>query len=211
MTSLPVIIIGVNPFALEVAHIFQKNEVVVYGFLDDDIKKKDTMIGEIPVLGTTEDDAYWGLIGKSCSVFVALENPTERKKMIELIEEDRGTKPVHAIHPSAQIADVKSLAYGLFIGASAIISTESKLGDHVIIGAGSIVETGAIIESYVQIGAGSVIGKEAQIDKNAFVGIHSTIVGSVKIGKGATVGAGSVVIENIPASKRAFGNPAKIL
>ncbi len=193
MTSLPVIIIGVNPFALEVAHIFQKNEVVVYGFLDDDIKKKDTMIGEIPVLGTTEDDAYWGLIGKSCSVFVALENPTERKKMIELIEEDRGTKPVHAIHPSAQIADVKSLAYGLFIGASSIISPESKLGDHVI------------------IGAGSVIGKEAQIDKNAFVGIHSTIVGSVKIGKGATVGAGSVVIENIPASKRAFGNPAKIL
>ncbi|MEY3646928.1 MAG: UDP-3-O-acylglucosamine N-acyltransferase, partial [Bacteroidota bacterium] len=42
MTSLPVIIIGVNPFALEVAHIFQKNEVVVYGFLDDDLKKKDT-------------------------------------------------------------------------------------------------------------------------------------------------------------------------
>ena len=211
MTSLPVIIIGVNPFALEVAHIFQKNEVVVYGFLDDDIKKKDTMIGEIPVLGTTEDDSYWGLIGKSCSVFVALENPTERKKMIELIEEDRSTKPVHAIHPSAQIADVKSLAYGLFIGASSIISTEAKLGDHVIIGAGSIVETGATIESFAQIGAGSVIGKEAQIEKNAFIGIHSTIVGSVKIGKGATVGAGSVVIENIPASKRAFGNPAKIL
>ena len=57
MTSLPVIIIGINPFALEVAHIFQKNDVVVYGFLDDDIKKKDTMIGEIPVLGTTEDDS----------------------------------------------------------------------------------------------------------------------------------------------------------
>ena len=49
MTSLPVIIIGVNPFALEVAHIFQQNNVVIYGFLDDDIKKKDTLIGEIPI------------------------------------------------------------------------------------------------------------------------------------------------------------------
>jgi sugar O-acyltransferase (sialic acid O-acetyltransferase NeuD family) len=211
MTSLPVIIIGVNPFALEVAHIFQQNNVVIYGFLDDDVKKKDTMIGEIPVLGTTEDESYWGLIGKSCAVFVALENQTERKKMIELIEEDRKTKPVHAIHPSAQIAHVKSLAYGIFIGANVSIGVETKIADHVIIGPGSIVETGARIEEFSQIGAGSVIGKEAQIDKNAFIGIHSTIVGSIKIGKGATVGAGSVVIENIPASKRAFGNPAKIL
>lgn len=211
MTAHPVIIIGVNPFGLEVAHIFQQNDVVVYGFLDDDSKKKGTMIGEIPVLGTTEDDAYWGLIGKSCSVFVALENPTERKKMIELIEEDRATKPVHAIHPTAHIANPKSLAYGLYIGAGAIISTESKIADHVIIGAGCIIETGAIIEEFAQIGAGSVIGKEAKVDKNAFVGIHATIVGSVVIGKNATIGAGSVVIENIPASKRAFGNPAKIL
>ena len=87
MTSLPVLIIGVNPFALEIAHIFQKNEVVVYGFLDDDPKKQGTEIGEIPVLGTTDNSDYWNLIGKSCGVFVALENPVERKNMIELIEE----------------------------------------------------------------------------------------------------------------------------
>ncbi|MEN9958071.1 MAG: UDP-3-O-acylglucosamine N-acyltransferase, partial [Bacteroidota bacterium] len=159
MTSLPVIIIGVNPFALEVAHIFQQNNVVIYGFLDDDVKKKDTMIGEIPVLGTTEDESYWGLIGKSCAVFVALENPTERKKMIELIEEDRKTKPVHAIHPSAQIAHVKSLAYGIFIGANVVVGAETKIADHVIVGPGSIIETGASIEEFSQIGAGSVIGK----------------------------------------------------
>jgi len=41
MTSLPVLIIGVNPFALEIAHIFQQNEVVVYGFLDDDPKNRE--------------------------------------------------------------------------------------------------------------------------------------------------------------------------
>lgn len=61
MTSLPVIIIGVNPFAIEVAHIFQLNNVIIYGFLDDDIKKQGTEIGEIPVLGTTEDNTYWEL------------------------------------------------------------------------------------------------------------------------------------------------------
>ena len=101
MTSLPVIIIGVNPFAIEVAHIFQLNHVIIYGFLDDDTKKQGTEIGEIPVLGTTEDNTYWDLIGKTCGVFVALENPIERKKMIETIEEDRKTKPVNAIHPNA--------------------------------------------------------------------------------------------------------------
>lgn len=211
MTSLPVIIIGVNPFGLEVAHIFEKNDIVVYGFLDDDPKKKDTSIGEIPVLGPADDESYFKLIGKNCGVFVALENPTERKKMIELILEEREVKPVNAIHPTANIADVKSLAYGVFIGSGAQILPETKLGDHVIIGAGAIIETGAQIADYASIGAGSVIGKEAIIENNAYVGIHSTIVGSVKVGKGATVGAGSVVIENVAASKRVFGNPAKAL
>ncbi len=211
MTSLPVLIIGVNPFALEIAHIFQKNEVVVYGFLDDDPKKQGTEIGEIPVLGTTDNSDYWNLIGKSCGVFVALENPVERKNMIELIEEERKTKPVNAIHPSAQIAHVKSLSYGIYIGAGAILSPEVKIADHAMIGPGVILETGVKIEEYVQVGAGSVIGKEAKLDKNSFVGIHCTVVGSVVVGKSSTIGAGSVVIENVPPSKRVFGNPAKIL
>lgn len=211
MTSLPVIIIGVNPFALEVANIFEKNNVVIYGFLDDDPKKKDTNVGEIPVLGNTEDDTYWSLIGKNCGVFVALDNPTERRKMIETIIEDRKVKPVNAIHPSAQISDSKNLGYGVFIGAGSVISPEAKIGESCIIGAGCIVETGAFIDDYSQIGAGTVIGKEAKIDSNVFIGIHSTIVGSIKIGKGATVGAGSVVIENVASSKRVFGNPAKIV
>ncbi len=211
MTSLPVIIIGVNSFALEVADIFQKNNVVIYGFLDDDLKKKDTFIGEIPVLGTTEDEQYWGLIGKNCNVFVALENPTERKKMIETIIDDCKTKPVNAIHPNASIADVNSIGYGLYIGNGAILQPSCKIADHCAIGAGAVIETGAILDEFVQVGSGSVIGKEAKIENNAFIGINSTIVGSVKVGKSASIGAGSVVIENLPNSKRAFGNPAKIV
>jgi acetyltransferase-like isoleucine patch superfamily enzyme len=74
-----------------------------------------------------------------------------------------------------------------------------------------ILETGVKIEDYVQVGAGSTIGKEAKLDKNSFVGIHCTVVGCVVVGKSSTIGAGSVVIENVPASKRVFGNPAKIL
>ena len=211
MTSLPVIIIGVNSFALEIADIFQKNNVVIYGFLDDDPKKQNTFIGEIPVLGNTEDEQYWGLIGKNCNVFVALENPTERKKMIETIIEDCKTKPANAIHPNASIAEVGSIGYGICIGNGAILQPSCRIADHCVIGAGSIIETGAILDEYVQIGSGSVVGKEAKIENNAFVGINCTIVGSIKIGKSTSVGAGSVVIENLPSSKRAFGNPAKIV
>jgi sugar O-acyltransferase (sialic acid O-acetyltransferase NeuD family) len=211
MTSLPVIIIGVNPFAIEVAHIFEKNKVVIYGFLDDDPKKKNINVGEIPVLSNTEDEKFWGLIGKNCGVFVALDNPIERRKMIETIIEDRKVKPVNAIHPSAQVADSKNLGYGVFIGAGTVISPEAKIGESCIIGAGCIIETGAYVDDYSQIGSGTVVGKEAKIESNVFIGINSTIVGSLKIGKNATVGAGSVVIENVPSSKRVFGNPAKIL
>ncbi len=208
MTSLPVIIIGANSFGIEIANICELNKVVVYGFLDKDPKKKDLMVGEIPVLGTTEEEEYWNLIGKTCNVFVALENVKERESMIEHILEDRKTQPTNITHPSAQIAQAKCLSYGNFIGANAVIETESKLSEHVIIGSGAIIQSGAQIDQYAQIKARAVIGKEAKIGYQAYIGDGAIILSGIEIGKNASIGVGSVVIKNVENKKQVFGNPA---
>lgn len=211
MISLPVIIIGANAFGIEVADILQKSKVIVYGFLDEDPKKKDQMIGEIPVLGSPEDADYWNLIGPKCHAFVAIENPKARKTIIEDLIEDRKTAPINVIHPSAIVAETECLSYGVFVGPACIIQPKSRLDEHVILRAGAIVETAAQIGAYAQIGAGALIGKEAQIENNAFIGDRACVVAGLKIGKGASVGAGSVCIENVTASQRVFGNPAKAI
>lgn len=208
MTSLPVIIIGATSFGIEVANICELNNVVVYGFLDNDPKKKDLMIGEIPVLGTTENEEYWNLIGKTCNVFVALENAKEREAMIETIVEDRKTQPTNITHPSAEIAQAKSLSYGNFIGANAVIETEVKLGEHVIIGSGAIVQSGAQVDQFAQINARAVVGKEVKIGYQSFIGDGAIILSGIEIGKNAAVGVGSVVIKNVENKKQVFGNPA---
>ena len=72
----PVMIISASALGKAVLEIFQNNEVVVYGFLDDDKKLHGTEIDNIPVLGSIEDQQYFEVIGEKCDVFVASDDNT---------------------------------------------------------------------------------------------------------------------------------------
>ncbi|AEI51739.1 acetyltransferase [Runella slithyformis] len=205
----PVLIFGAKGLGLVALDIFQRNNVVVYGLLDDDPNLHHTQIGEYTVLGNTDDDGFLKLIGKKCEAFVAIEARTERKDLVEMLNERRSVMPVNAIHDTAVISSFAEIGHGNLIGARVTFSPKAVLGHHSILHTGVSVEHDAIVGNYVNIGAGSVIGSGAVIEHDVFVGSGATIVSGVKIGKGASIGAGSVVVENVPAGSRVFGNPAK--
>ena len=58
----PVIIFGAGGLGRAALEIFQSNEIVVYGFLDDNKDLHNTEIDTVPVLGRTEDDGFLKLI-----------------------------------------------------------------------------------------------------------------------------------------------------
>ena len=59
--------------------IFEHNQVVVYGFLDDDKKKHQTEVDDVNVLGSMDDEDFLKLIGKKCEAFVAVDETKLRK------------------------------------------------------------------------------------------------------------------------------------
>jgi FlaA1/EpsC-like NDP-sugar epimerase len=59
----PVLIICATALGKAVLEIFRSNDVVVYGFLDDDKKLQGTEIDDITILGSTDDDEYLNMIG----------------------------------------------------------------------------------------------------------------------------------------------------
>lgn len=205
----PVIIFGTKGLGIVALDIFQRNGVVVYGFLDDDKKLHQTEINTIPVLGETDDDGFLKLIGKKCEAFVAIEERIERKKMVEMLIEKRHIMPVNAIHADSIVSEIAELGHGNLIAARVILSPKAKIGNHCMIQTGAIIDHQVQIGNFVNIGSGSVIGAGAIIEDDVFIGTSAVIVGGVQIGKGASVGAGSVVIENVPAKARVFGNPAQ--
>ena len=205
----PVLIFGAKSLAAAALDIFQRNGVVVYGFLDDDKTLHNTEIGEISILGSTDDDGFLKLIGKKCEAFVALEERAERQSTVEMLHERRSVQPINAIHDTAVVSGMADIGHGNLISARVVINTRASVGNHCLLHTGVLVEPNATIGDFAQIGAGSIIGNAATVGENAFIGSGVVIVGGIKIGKNARVGAGSVVVENVPANTTVFGNPAQ--
>lgn len=204
----PVLIFGAGPIGKLALDVFSSNDIVVYGFLDDDKNLHGSEIGELPVLGETEDDGFLKLIGKKCDAFIAIENAKERQTLTEMIKERRHVPLVNAIHKEATISIYAELGHGNLIAAGCRISSFAKIGDGCLIFPNVVLEANAKIDDHITIGSGVIIGEGVEIEKGAFIGPGAILVSGVKIGKNASVGAGSVVIADVPSKVRVFGNPA---
>ena len=208
-TLNPVIIFGATGLAKAAFDIFQSNDVVIYGFLDDDKKLHHTEIGDVSILGETDNDGFLKLIGQKCDAFVALDNNKERESIVNMLIEKRKVMPVNAIHATATISAVAVLGHGNYIGAEAVVNSFAEVGSHCILNAQSLIEYEAKLEDFVQVGAGSKVGAGAVLEQGVFLGAGVIVVPGIKIGKNARIGAGSVVIADVKAGKTLFGNPAK--
>ncbi len=207
----PVIIFGANRIGKAALEIFKSNDIIVYGFLDDDKSLHGSLLMEIQVLGNSTDDGFLKLIGHKCEAFVATDDNAERKSIVKLLKERRKIIPVNAIHRNASLAGSVYLEHGNFINDSVSIGTKSRIGSHNIFHAGVIIETEVSLGNFIQVGSGSIAGEGTEIGDEVFIGAGVTIVPGVKIGKKARIGAGSVVIENIKENTTVFGNPAKVV
>lgn len=201
-------IFGANYIGRAAKEIFERNDNIVYCFLDDNKQLHSTEIDNIKVLGSTDDDGFLKLIGKKCEAFVAVDDNKVRKTLVRMLHEKRKTQPVNAIHPTARIAFSASIGHGNFMDAGSQAGAGCVIGSHCLIHANVILGAETQIGDFVQIGASSTINPGVVIEEEAFIGSGVVIVSGVTIGKGARVGAGSVVIGSVKAGETVFGNPA---
>lgn len=204
----PVIIFGAKGIAQAALEIFNSNNVVVFGFLEEDEKLHGTEINTVSVLGNTEDDGFLKLIGQKVEAFVAVDDTKYRKFLVEMLNDRRKVQPVNAIHQTAYISTDATIGHGNFINAKVNVGTAATIGSHCILHSGAIIDHHAKLEDFVQVGAGSIINAEVTIEEGAFIGSGVTIISGVTIGKNARVGAGSVVISTVSSGETVFGNPA---
>lgn len=205
----PVIIFGSGSLAKAALEIFTGNEVVVYGFLDDDPKMHGKAINDINILGAMDDPEYLKVLGDECDAFVALDDNTLKAAVVQSLRDNCSIMPVNALHRTVSIASTAHLHHGCFVDQLVAIGTSARVGNHCIIRSGAVIDHESILGDYVQVGARSVVNAGAIVGDNVFIGSGSVVVSGVKLGEGARVGAGSVVISEVPAGATVFGNPAK--
>lgn len=207
----PVLIFGAGNLGLTALDLFQRNNVVVYGLLDDDKNLHGTEFGDVSVLGETDDDGFLKFVGQKCEAFVAIADGRVRKRLVKMLNERRKVQPVNAIHDTAVVSAMAALGHGNLIAACAVVNPYAEVGSHCIVQAGTIIESRAKVGDYVHLGTGCLINSGTVVEEGVFIGTGATIIAGVTIGKGARVGAGSVVVESVEAGATVFGNPAKKL
>ncbi|MEM1137150.1 MAG: NeuD/PglB/VioB family sugar acetyltransferase [Bacteroidota bacterium] len=204
----PVIIFGASGIGKVALDIFSSKQIITYCFLDDDENLHDTEVNDIVVMGNTKDDGFLKFIGKKCEAFVALEDTSERKRVVNMLKQKRKVMPVNAIHDKTIISDHTFIGYGNLINAGAIINAGSKVPNNCIIHSNAVIEFDVILEDFAQVGAGSIIGSKANIKEGALIGAGATIAAGITIGRHAQIAPGSVVLRNIEDDDIVFGNPA---
>lgn len=205
----PVLIFGAGDIGVQALDIFRRNNVLVYGLLDDKKELHGHEFGDVSVLGDTDDQGFVNIVGEKCEAFVAIGERSVREKIVDTLIEDRKIMPVNAIHDSAVISEMADIGHGNLIAARVTIGPKSKVGNHCLVQAGAILDTWVTAGNYVTIGSGAIINDRVKIADGAFIGSGAILVAGIEIGKNARIGAGSVVIENVPAKATYFGNPAK--
>jgi sugar O-acyltransferase (sialic acid O-acetyltransferase NeuD family) len=209
MEIKPVMILGAKGLGKVALDIFKSNDVVVYGFLDDDATLHNTEIDFVPVYGETDDDGFLKLIGHKCDAFVAHDDNRYRKSLATMLQERRKVMPINAVHYQSYIASSAALGHGNLINVGANIGVGTTVGNHNILHAQVTLDYDVKVGDFVQIGAGSIVGAGTTIGDGAFIGTGTVIVSGITIGRNARIGAGSVVVESVGDGATVFGNPAK--
>lgn len=211
MEIKPVIILGAKGLGKVALDIFKSNDVVVYGFLEEDTKLHGTEIDFVSILGSPDDDGFLKLIGQKCDAFVAHDDNRYRKTLTEILKDRRKVMPANAIHYQSYVASSAQFGYGNLLNAGINVGVDVKIGSHNVINAQVTLDYDVEISDFVQIGAGSVIGAGTKIEEGVFIGTGVVVVSGITIGRNARVGAGSVVVESVPNGATVFGNPAKVV
>ena len=137
------------------------------GFVDDHAMR--TPDG-VPVIGTTKDldilSAEYG------HVVVAIGNPSVRKRLIRMIEEETSLELEILISPKAYVAPSAQLGKGCILEPMSVVHTGCILGKGCLVCAGAVVNHA------------SVCGDCVQVDCNATVAGNTTVPSDIKITSG---------------------------
>lgn len=205
----PVLIFGAGDLGMQALDIFRRNNVLVYGFLDDHAELHGKEFGEVSVLGNTDDTSFLNIIGSKCEAFIAIGERSVRERLVETLNDDYKTMPVNAVHDSAVISGMAAIGHGNLIAARATVGARTVIGHHCLVQTGAIIDTSVIVGDFVTVGAGAIINDRVKLADGVFIGSGAVIVAGIEVGKNARIGAGSVVVENVPAGATYFGNPAR--
>ncbi|MDK3257136.1 acetyltransferase [Blastococcus capsensis] len=216
MSRTPLVIIGAGGFGREVHDVVEAvNDDLgthagfdVIGFLDDTACTDDLVSDRgLSVLGPAhrlED------LPGDVQYVIGIGSGAVRRG-IDVRASAGGRVAAQLVHPAAVLGRHRvTLAPGSIVCASAVITTNVRLGRHVHVNIGATVGHDAVLENYVTLNPNVSVSGGAVLGEAVSMGTGSSVLQYRRVGAGTTVGAGAVVARDLPADVVAVGVPARV-
>ncbi len=193
----PVLIFGATLKGKIVADILQQNNVMVYGFLDDNTILQGKPYAYAIVVGTMHQPDLLNLLKEECYAFIALENQQKYQTLFQqLLQKHATLSLVNAIHPSVNlnsthIGDGNCIQGGVQLEPEIIISSHCTIRNNVVI------QCNSVLHNHVYIGANSTIGSNVIIEQNTTIEANVIIKDNITIGESSYIPAGAIIHDDV--------------
>lgn len=173
---------------------------LVTGIFDD--KPQLANFKGVEVLGTYSSEKL-----PNQPLVITIGNNEMRKKLAAKISHAFGT----VIDQSALVSSQSKIGEGSMVLTAVVVQPDSIIGKHAIINTGAVVEHDCKIGDYVHIGPRAVVCGLVEVGEGTLVGANAVVAPLVKIGKWCQISAGSSVLEDVPDYSIVMGVPGKVV
>jgi acetyltransferase EpsM len=145
-------------------------------------------------------------------IFIAIgDNKTRKFLYTSLLEKSKIWNFPSIIHKSAVVSSETRIGEGALIGANAYVGPSVFVGKFVIINTGATLEHDSFIDDFASLGPMSVTGGGVKISQGCEVGLGATLHPQVTMDDWSTLGAASYLRNSLQRNATAVGSPARVL
>lgn len=210
--SRPIVIVGAGGHGREIAEIVLEAHrgakgPPLFGIIDDFVTRLTGGPEGVEILGTLE---WLAAHAEEVDVVVGLGDNRIRRNTVERCRQ-YGARFGRAISPCAHLSSSASIGVGAMVFPGAVISLNTRLGEHVIVGTNAGVSHDCSVGDFGFLCPGARITGAVSLAEGVMLGANSCVIPGKKVGAWTTVGAGGVVNRDLPEGVVAVGVPARPL
>lgn len=180
----------------------------INGFLDDDPRKRGTIVNGYPVLGPIRDHVKL----PARTRFIVTVASAKRSHRTKQIVESLGLGPdklVTLIHPQATVSRSASIGAGCIILAGVRINSRVRIGNCVLVEGNAWLGVGTEVQDYVLVTHDASISGDSVLEEGSYLGANCSVIGRTRVGAWSVVGMGAVVLRDVSPRTTVVGNPAR--